>query len=238
MHQLGYVSRFDVWLPHKLSKENLLDHISTLDSLLERNENVPFLKQTVMGDEKWILYNNVERKRRWGKRNEPPPTTTKAGLHPEKVMLYIWWDWKGVLYYELLPENETINSKYCSQLDQLKAALDEKRPESVNRKRILFQQDNAKPHVSLMTRQKLLQLAWEVLIHLLYSPDIAPSDFHLFRSLQSSLNGKNFNSLKGCKRHLEQFFAQKDKKFWEDGIMKFPEKWQKVVEQKGEYTVQ
>ena len=41
-----------------------------------------------------------------------------------------------------------------------------------------------------------------------------------------------------CKRHLEQFFAQKDKKFWEDGIMKLPEKWQKVVEQNGEYIVQ
>ena len=31
------------------------------------------------GDEKWILYNNVEQKRSWGKRNEPPPTTLKAG---------------------------------------------------------------------------------------------------------------------------------------------------------------
>ena len=37
---------------------------------------------------------------------------------------------------------------------------------------------------------------------------------------------------------LEQFFAQKNKKFWENGIMKFPEKWQKVVELKGEYIVQ
>ena len=127
-------------------------------------------------------------------------------------MLCIWWDWKGVLYYELLPENQTINSnKYCSQLDQLKAELDEKRPELVNRKRIIFHQDNAKPHVSLMTRQKLLQLGWEVLIHPPYSPDIAPSVFHLFRSLQNSLNGKNFNSLEDCKRHLEQFFAQKEK---------------------------
>ena len=34
------------------------------------------------------------------------------------------------------------------------------------------------------------------------------------------------------------FFAQKDKKFWEDRIMKLHEKWQKVVEQKGEYIVQ
>ena len=89
-----------------------------------------------------------------------------------------------------------------------------------------------------MTRQKLLQLGWEVLIHPPYSPDIAASDFRLFRSLQNSPNGKKFNSLEDCKRHLEQSFAQKDKKFWEDEIMKLPEKWQKVVEQKGEYVVQ
>ena len=89
-----------------------------------------------------------------------------------------------------------------------------------------------------MTRQKLLQPGWEVLIHPPHSSDIAPSDFHLFRSLQNSPNRKTFNSLEDCKRHQEQFFAQKDKKFWEDGIMKLPEKWQKVVEKKGEYIVQ
>ena len=47
-------------------------------------------------------------------------------LHPKKVMC-TWWDWKGVLYYELLLASQMINSnKYCSQLDQLKATLDEK----------------------------------------------------------------------------------------------------------------
>ena len=89
-----------------------------------------------------------------------------------------------------------------------------------------------------MTRQKPLQLDWEVLIHLLYSPDITSSAFHLFWPLQNSLNGKNFNSLEDCKRHLEQFFAQKDTNFWEGGIMRLPEKWQKIVEQNSEYIVQ
>ena len=42
-------------------------------------------------------------------------------------------------------------------------------------------------HVSLMTRHKLLQLDWEVLVHLLYSLDITPLDFHLFWPLQNSL---------------------------------------------------
>ena len=112
------------------------------------------------GYEKWILYNNVEWKRSWSNRNEPPPTTPKTGLHPKKMMSCICWDWKGVLYYELLLENQTINSnKYCSQLDQLEAALDENHLELVNRKGIIFHQDNIRLHISLMTRQKLLT-AW------------------------------------------------------------------------------
>ena len=42
-----------------------------------------------------------------------------------------------------LPENQTIHSnKYCSQLDQLKAALYEKHPELGNRKCLIFHQDD------------------------------------------------------------------------------------------------
>ena len=44
LQQLGYVNSFDVWVPHKLSEKNVIDHISTCDSPLKRNENVPFLK--------------------------------------------------------------------------------------------------------------------------------------------------------------------------------------------------
>ena len=100
---------------------------------------------------------------------------------------------------------------YHSKLDQLKAALDKKHPELVNRKYIIFHQDNTRAYVYLMIRKKLLHPGWEVLIHLLYSPDITSSAFHLFWPLQNSLNGKNFNSLEDCKRHLEEFFAQKNK---------------------------
>ena len=35
--------------------------------------------------------------------------------------------------------------------------------------------------------------------------------------------------------HSVQFFADKDKKFYERGIMKLPEKWQKVIEQNRKY---
>ena len=59
--------------------------------------------------------------------------------------------------------------------------------------------------------------------------------FGLYKIL---LNGKIFNSLEDYKKHLEQFFAQKDKKFGEDGIMNLPERWQNWVEQNGKYVAQ
>jgi len=36
---------------------------------------------------------------------------------------------------------------------------------------------------------------------------------------------------------MEQFFPQEDKNLGEDEIMKLLEKWQKIVEQDGEYIV-
>jgi len=58
LHTLGYVSRYDIWVPHNLCDKNLMDRISICDLLLKRNENCPFLKWMITGDEKWIVYNN------------------------------------------------------------------------------------------------------------------------------------------------------------------------------------
>ena len=51
------------------------------------------------------------------------------------------------------------------------------------------------------------------------------------------LNGVRLTSKEACENHLAQFFAQKSHKFYNDEIMFFPQKWQKVVEQSGTYFV-
>ena len=138
----------------------------------------------------------------------------------------------------MFPRNQTINSDvYCRQLNKLNAAIKEKRSELVNCKGVIFHNDNATLHISLAIRQKLLRLGWEVVLHPPYSPDLAPSDYYLFRSLQNSLNGKTFNDDEAVKSHLVQFFAAKDQKFYERGIMKLPDRWQKVIEQNGKYII-
>jgi len=62
------ISVNNIWVPHNLSDKNLMDRISICDLLLKRNENCPFLKWMITGDEKWVVYNNVQRKRSWGKK--------------------------------------------------------------------------------------------------------------------------------------------------------------------------
>ena len=199
---------------------------------------VLFLRWIITGDKKWIFYNNVVRKQPWSKRYEPPQTTLKAELHEKKIMLSVWWEWKGVVFFELFPRNQTINlDVYCRQLNKLNAAVKERRPELVNRKGVIFHHDNTTPHTSLATRQKLLRLGWKVMLHPLCNPDLTPSDYYLFRSLQNSLNGKTFNDDKAVKLHLFQFFTDKDQKFYEREIMKLPERWKKVIEQNGKYIV-
>ena len=141
-------------------------------------------------------------------------------------MLRVWWDWKGIVHHELLPVGQAIDSQvYCGQLKRLRQTIERKRHKLNNRKGVVFDHDNARPHTSLMTHHKLRELGWEILLHSLFSPDIAHSGYHLFRSLQNSLNGIKLVSKEACENHLIQFFNQKLQKFFTDDIMAPPEKW-------------
>ena len=121
------------------------------------------------------------RKISWSKRDEPVQWTSKADIHQKKVMLSVWWDFKGIVYFELLPRNQTINSNVnCRQLMKSDKGIKGKWPELAARKGVIFDQDNAKPHTSLVTRKKVLELGWEVMPHPPYYPDLASSAFKSF----------------------------------------------------------
>ncbi|GFU57477.1 histone-lysine N-methyltransferase SETMAR [Trichonephila clavipes] len=118
-------------------------------------------------------------KRPRSKYDEAAQTLTKPGLTVRKALLRIWWE--GIINYELLPYGQTLNSDlYCQQLDCVKLAIDQKRSELANRRGVVFHQNNVRPHTSVVTRQNLWQLGWEILMHPPYSPELAPSDYHLF----------------------------------------------------------
>lgn len=239
LHKARFKKKLDVWVPEQLTQRDKTERISICEALIKRNEIDPFLKRMVIGDEKWVTYDNTVRKRSWSKRDEAAQTATKPELTARKVLLCIWWDWKGIIHYELLPYGQTLNSDlYCQQLERLKLAIDQKRPELAKGSCVMFHQNNARQYMSIVTRQKLQELGWEVLLHPPYSPDLAPSDYHVFLALQNFFSDKRLASREDCENRLSEFFDSRDQDFYERGIMELPLKWQQIIEQNGAYLTQ
>jgi histone-lysine N-methyltransferase SETMAR len=57
---------------------------------------------------------------------------------------------------------------------------------------VLLHHGNARPHTARVTQKRIQALHWKLLEHLPYSPDLVPSDFHLFGLLKNHLGGKCF----------------------------------------------
>ena len=151
-------------------------------------------------------------------------------------MLCVWWWCGGVIHWELVEKDQTITAEtYCAQLDRVQAKLRSPGLSVLSRSGVSFLHDNARPHVAQQTQAKINELGWELVTHPPYSPDLAPSDYHLFRSLEHSLRGKRFINVDQVKKHLSQYFASKSKSFYQRGIYLLPEKWQKVINSNGEY---
>lgn len=135
LHSLGKVLKYGYWLPHELSISNKTQRISICASLLSRYNNASFLENIITGDEKWVMYANVSRKRQWIGPNDEPQPDVMPELHPKKVMLCVWWDMNGIIYYDLMNNKLNINaSVYSHQLQCVTDACREKRPALVNRK--------------------------------------------------------------------------------------------------------
>ena len=111
-------------------------------------------------------------------------------------MATVFWDSHGIILIDYLQNGKTITGAYyASLLDKLKAELAEKRPH-LQKKKILFHQDNAPSHTLSTAMAKIYELRFELLDLPPYSPDLAPSDFFLFPHLKIALGRQRFLSKK------------------------------------------
>ncbi|GFT53144.1 mariner Mos1 transposase [Trichonephila clavipes] len=127
-------------------------------------------------------------------------------------MLCIFWDREGPIYYELLKPGETVNTdRYKQQLLNLNDAILQKREKYKKRQRkVILLDDNAPSHRAKPTKDIVKALGREPFTHAAYSPDLAPSDYHLFASLGHALADQRFTSYENVKSWLDDWLASKD----------------------------
>jgi hypothetical protein len=88
-----------------------------------------------------------------------------------------------------------------------------------------------------MTKAVIQELDWKILPHSPYFSDLAPSDYHFFRSLSNNLRGVSFNNDAELQNWFDEFLTTKPADFFKRGIENLPKRWETVVNNGGEYTV-
>ena len=178
----------------------IVDTNSTCQELLQESEVNPdnFFDSIVTGDESWIhhydLLSQLEAKV-WKRLGEQTPTGLRQERSAGKIMMIIFWDKDGVLLTEYLPRGTTIDGPcYASIIQRLRSVTVGKRCAKLAVECCFFM--TTPPFISA-TLFKLLfdRLASLNFIIPAYSPDIAPSDYHLFSNLNNFVRLKNFSSM-------------------------------------------
>lgn len=66
----------------------------------------------------------MKQRKEWLSPKKQATPRAKQDLHPRKTMLCVWWDWEGIIYWELLDRNQTVNAElYVLQMQRLNNAI-------------------------------------------------------------------------------------------------------------------
>ena len=147
-----------------------------------------------------------------------PVKKFKSQRSTRKVTLSVFWDMQGPITILFLEKGSTVNSaNYCEQLRQVKKDIKNKRSEGV-----ILHHDNAK------LVQTINELGWKLLPHPPYSPDLVPSDFHLFGPLKACTRGTKFKSDDEVKSVVSDWLRHQSKDFYAEEIQKLVHRWESV----------
>ena len=83
------------------------------------SDQYKFVWHIVTGDETWIHHWDPESKQesmQWRHVSPPPPRKIKPQPSAGKIMAAIFWDSKGVLLIDYLPDKTIMNGQYYANL--------------------------------------------------------------------------------------------------------------------------
>ena len=239
--QLGYSKLSARWVPKMLTPDMKQRRVECSQVLLDRYNSQPadVERRLLTGDECWLYQYDPETKTQsmeWRCVDEPAPHKFKVQKSAGKVMGIFFWDCDGIVYREYLHKGETVTGNYyAGVLGRLHAALDQKRQAKHKRKSLLLQ-DNAPAHTSQVAMAAATEAGIEILDHPPYSPDLAPSDFFLFKNMKKPLRGRRFASTEEVIGAVDEWCETRPENFFRDGIREVLGRWQKCIAVRGDYV--
>lgn len=240
--RLGYRKFCARWVPKILSETHKTQRMTSALDFLTRydTEGESFLDRIVTGDETWVKYVNPETKEQskvWAHTASPhKPTKARQDFSKRKLMASVFWDSKGVLLVEFMERGATINADaYIETLKNLRRAIQNKRRGLLSSGVVLLH-DNARPHAAQKTKDLLDTFKWDVFAHPPYSPDLAPSDYHLFMHMKKWLGSQRFDDDEELKDAVTGWLKAQAGDFFAEGISKLVRRYDKCLNVYGNYV--
>ena len=194
-----------------------------------------FLSNIVTEDETPLSLYIPETKRQsasWTFPGEKPALKLRSGTsHKKCLMLTIFWDKKGPIKVDFAGSKQRINSEYYCQLIKEVRTL-RRKPRN---QQMWLLHDNAPIHTSQRTKEQIASCGFSLVAHPPYSPDIAPSDFHLFKRLKNDLRGEKFDNPAQLQEKVSNLMASYSPNFYEEGFQQLLTRWRKCKEALGSY---
>ena len=195
--RVGSINHYDLnmrklsakWVQKCLNADKKCQLCQSSEQILEFFQRDPndFVSRVVTTDETCLYHCGQETKQEsmeWWHSGSSRPKKFRVQKSAVKVLASIFLDQDGIILINHLPKGQTINAEYYSSLMvQLKDILKEKRHGKVI-KGVLFLHNSASAHRALATQEKLAYPDFQFLDHSPYSPDLTPSDYHLFPGLK------------------------------------------------------
>ncbi|UYV64377.1 SARM1 [Cordylochernes scorpioides] len=213
------------FVPKLLNCDQKQHRMNIANEMLDSVRDDPnFLQRVITGDEAWVYGYDVETKTQssqWNLPHEPRPKKARQVRSNVEVLLTVFFDCRGVVHHEFLPQGRTVNTEYYLQvMRNLREAIRQKRPDLWKNKNWLLHHDNAPAHTSLLVRDFLAKNNTLMMPQPPYSPDLAPCDFFLFPKLKRPMKGRRYATLDeiktASKEELKKIFKNDFLKCFED----------------------
>ncbi len=227
---LNFVKKRTLWVHDDLSPQAEKRRVDDARWLLGKEKEKSFLASVVICDEQWIFPINRSTRKvraRRGQENRRP----KPRRALKKFLLVVWWWSGGIIHYDLLPADQTRDEEfYRAQVATMVKKLNHRSGRISSQSLPMLLHENAKVSGSFLKSH-----GFDVLPHPPQSPDLAPSHFHLFRSLQRFLSDKNLKNEGEIRSHLNDFFTSQSSDFYHTGIHSLTKRWHDVISCRGKY---
>lgn len=196
-HELKGRKLVSQWLPHDLTKKQKEDRVAWCQMMkrIYVGGNSRHVSNIVTADETWISFREPKTKqgnKSWTFQNQPLPTQIRPSRWVHKRMFALFFRKTGFVSLRMLRKGETVTAKWYKQtLIEMFKKIRKQRPKTGLR-HLVFHQDNASSHSSLVKKGFFQQQNVALTGHPVHSPDLAPLDFFYNNEIKKKLRGQKF----------------------------------------------